>query len=84
MTPWKTGLLVEPTRLKLLVKDCRGKDLLKAQLLLPSAHPRALTTLLEGLALWSQPPLSVAICCGRRCYPLGTTSIYSATVCFQT
>jgi hypothetical protein len=61
MTPWKTVLLLEPLSVKLLVKDARGKDLLKAELPLPPAHPRALVTLLEGLALWSRPPLSTAI-----------------------
>ncbi len=61
MTPWKTILLVEPLSVKLLVKDAKGQDLLKAQLPLPPAHPRAVVTLLEGLALWSRPPLSTAI-----------------------
>ena len=61
MTPWKTILLVEPLALKILVIDARGKDLLKAHLPLPSAHPRAVVTLLEGLALWSRPPLSTVI-----------------------
>lgn len=61
MTPWKTIMLVEPLALKLLVKDAQGQDLLKAQLPLPSAHPRAVVTLLEGLALWSRPPLSTVI-----------------------
>jgi len=61
MTPWKTMLLVEPLAVKLLVKDAKGKDLLKARLPLPPAHPRAVVTLLEGLALWSRPPLCTAI-----------------------
>lgn len=61
MTPWKTIMLVEPLALKLLVKDAQGQDLLKAQLPLPPAHPRAVVTLLEGLALWSRPPLSTVI-----------------------
>ncbi len=61
MTPWKTIMLVEPLALKLLVKNAKGQDLLKAQLPLPPAHPRAVVTLLEGLALWSRPPLSTVI-----------------------
>jgi hypothetical protein len=36
-------------------------DALKARLPLHPAHPRALLTLLEGLALWSGSPLSVVI-----------------------
>lgn len=43
------------------------RDVLKA--VLPpssSAHPRAATTLLEGLALWQQQPLSVALCVDER------------------
>lgn len=38
-------------------------DIMKAVLDSPRrAHPRAMTTLLEGLALWHQRPLSVVLC----------------------
>lgn len=43
------------------------RDVLKAVLPPASnAHPRAATTLLEGLALWQQRPLSVALCVDER------------------
>lgn len=44
-----------------LVTDSQNNEILKA--LLPSfpPHPRALLTTLEGLALWSDSPLSAAI-----------------------
>ena len=52
----------EPTRVRMLVTRA-GHDLLKA-VLGPArrCHPRAAATLLEGLALWHQSPLSVVLC----------------------
>ncbi len=52
----------EPMRMRMLVR--RGRhDLLKAVLGPPEhAHPRAATTLLEGLALWHQRQLGVVLC----------------------
>ncbi len=42
--------------LQMLVMDVEG-DLLKAKLPLRSEHPRALLTVLEGLAMWQGAPL---------------------------
>jgi hypothetical protein len=55
-------LAPEPERVRMLVTS-EGKDLLKA-VLGPArrCHPRAAATLLEGLALWHQRPLSVVLC----------------------
>ncbi len=52
----------EPNRVRMLVTR-EGQDMLKAVLgPLRSCHPRAAATLLEGLALWHEEPLSVVLC----------------------
>lgn len=52
----------EPDRVRMLATGDEG-DLLKAVLGPARAcHPRAAATLLEGLALWHQRPLSVVLC----------------------
>lgn len=61
----KPHVLLKPSPLatRILVTSC-GDELLKAELPPPSAqtHPRAAPTLLEGLALWLQRPLSIVLC----------------------
>lgn len=56
----------EATQVRLLAR-ADGQDLMKA-LLGPAAnaHPRAASTLLEGLALWQQRPLGVVVCVDGR------------------
>lgn len=55
-------LAPEPHQTRMLV-TCNGQDMLKAVLgPISSAHPRAAATLLEGLALWHEQPLSVVLC----------------------
>ncbi|OGS70546.1 MAG: hypothetical protein A2Y96_01715 [Firmicutes bacterium RBG_13_65_8] len=61
MQRWDATLWVRPTAVKLQVKSPEGDDLLKAQLPDYPGHPRALLTVLEGLALWCGKPLDVAI-----------------------
>ena len=58
--PWKVLLEITPTAVRLLVTSQRG-DIVKAQLPVYSDHCRALTLMLEGLALWCGSPLSVVI-----------------------
>ena len=54
----------ETTRLMLLTSS---QELLRAALPSPSTtHPRAAPTLLEGLSLWLQRPLSVVLCAGEE------------------
>ena len=60
MRDWKPALRVSRGQVLLLVTSETG-DLLKARLPLSPCHPRALLTLLEGLALWSGQPLTVAV-----------------------
>ncbi|HEY0633685.1 MAG TPA: hypothetical protein VGC98_16640 [Thermoleophilaceae bacterium] len=55
-------LAPERTRTRILMM-CGANELLRAILGPPSqAHPRAAATLLEGLSLWYQRPLSVVLC----------------------
>lgn len=61
MPRWKTTVRVTPTRVQILLTDPMGHDVLRARLPRHPAHPRALLTLLEGLALWSGRPLCAAI-----------------------
>lgn len=64
MYRWR--IAVEPTaaNTKLLMTDPDGNELLKAALPSTPNHPRALLTLLEGLALWAGQPLTAAISAG--------------------
>ena len=66
MALWPTTLRVTHQELKLLVTGPEEDDLLKARLPIRPRHPRALLTLLEGLALWSGEPLYVVISAGKH------------------
>jgi hypothetical protein len=57
---WSMRLRPRPTTIDLRLQ-VPGQDLLRAVLPRPS-HPRALVTLLEGLALWQGDALRVAVC----------------------
>jgi hypothetical protein len=61
MGPWSGTVRVTTREVKLLVYDPREGDLLKARLPPGAQHPRALLTLLEGLALWRGQPLRVVV-----------------------
>ena len=61
MSGWKAGVRMTASESKVLVTSDTGDDLLKAALPSWSNHPRALLTLLEGIALWQGAPLCVAI-----------------------
>lgn len=67
MRPWKTSLLLNSQRLSLLMTDPYGNDLLKARLPPSPHHPRALLTMLEGLALWSGAPIRAVITVAGPC-----------------
>lgn len=59
--PWNTTMQLGPNVVRLLMTDEENHEILKARLPLRPIHPRAATTLLEGLALWAGLPLSVAL-----------------------
>jgi hypothetical protein len=61
MAQWKAGLEVLPDAVRLLITSPEGDDVFKARLPGYPDHPRALLTVLEGLALWCGEPLDVAI-----------------------
>lgn len=58
---WTCKLAVTPHEVQLLVRSNESGDLLKARLPTRARHPRALLTILEGVALWSGSPLYAAI-----------------------
>ena len=60
MSRWDSVLKIDHRGVRLLIADGLGHDLLKARLPLRSDHPRALLTLLEGVALYSGSSLRVA------------------------
>ena len=73
MRPWKGSVRATPREVRVLVVDPEQGDLLKARLPLGAQHPRALLTLLEGLALWRGQPLRVVVSAtsagdGRPCW----------------
>ncbi len=61
MATWKTMVRVTPEAVRVLVGTQEGDDILKAHLTGYPGHPRALLTVLEGLALWSGEPLCAVI-----------------------
>jgi hypothetical protein len=67
MALWPTTLRITREEVKLLVTSQVGDDLLKARLPIHSRHPRALCTLLEGVALWSGEPVYAVISAGKCC-----------------
>lgn len=65
----------EITRTRLLVSQ-GGREVLKAMLMPAThAHPKAISTLLEGLALWHQTRLSVVLCADAGGYSNGLDSL---------
>jgi hypothetical protein len=66
MALWPTRLRIGGNELKLLVTSPQGDDLLKARLPVRPPHPRALLTLLEGVALWSGEPVLAVISAGAH------------------
>lgn len=58
---WTCKLAVTPNEVQLLIQGDTRHDLLKARLPARARHPRALLTMLEGLALWSGSPLCAVI-----------------------
>lgn len=66
MDTWKVSLSLTSPAARLLMTDREGNERLKARMPIHPGHPRALTTLCEGLALWVGSPLRVALFAGSR------------------
>jgi len=64
---WDASVNPEPGQVRLLVTDRQQGDVLKARLPVQVRHPRALLTLLEGVALWQGRPLDVVISAVESC-----------------
>ena len=87
---YKVMLRCRPSDVQLLVTDM-GDDILKARLDPNPAHPRALVTLLEGLALWQGAAVCVAVsasehaqdCCERVLYGGGLLGPVSPLVMLE-
>ncbi len=62
---WSVKVRLRPVRLELTVTALE-RDLLRASLPTPQAHPRALVTVLEGLALWQGAVLRTAVVADER------------------
>ncbi len=58
------GISPGPERSRVLVQDGPGETLLKARLPAVPAHPRAVATLCEALALWCGQPVRAALAAG--------------------
>ena len=65
MALWSTTLRIGAD-MKLLVTSPEGDDLLKARLPIRPPHPRALLTMLEGVALFSGEPLCAVVSAGAH------------------
>ena len=65
MSLWSTTLRIGAD-MKLLVTSPEGDDLIKARLPMRPPHPRALLTMLEGIALFSGEPLYAVISAGTH------------------
>jgi hypothetical protein len=73
MSQWKGSVRVTTREVMVLVRDPKQGDMLKARLPPRAQHPRALLTLLEGIALWQGKPMSVVLSAasaddGRPCF----------------
>ncbi len=76
MSRWMTAVEATAMHTKLLVTDAEGDEILKAALPARPDHPRALLTLLEGLALWSGHPLTAVLCAVSPSRPLTDSGLF--------
>jgi hypothetical protein len=73
---WMTMMKLSPTAASVLVTEAPGTDVLKARLPRDPQHPRALLTMLEGLALWSGQPTRVVLSAARSCDACGWGGLF--------
>lgn len=69
MEELKTRIQLSADGIKILITSTEGRDVLKAWFPDAPLHPRALLTLLEGVALWSKVPLYAAFIVEPSCPP---------------
>lgn len=73
---WKTTMWLGPNAVRLLITGDENEEILKARLPLRPTHPRAATTLLEGLALWAGHPLTAALGADGRSGPTSAAWLF--------
>ena len=66
MTDLWMGISPGPQATRVLAMAGPGETILKARLGREPAHPRALSTLLEAMALWQGQRVRAALCAGER------------------
>jgi len=71
------GVDPRPPQARVLAMAGPGETILKARLLSPPKHPRALATLLEALSLWQGVPVRAALAVGDE-EPWCDTGLYHA------
>jgi len=76
MCPWKCVLQIGPKELKILVVEPSSTEVLKARMSLTAQHPRALLTMLEGLALYNGHPLTAVVSAASSCAGWWTESVF--------
>lgn len=64
---WRAAMRVATPEVKLWVRTPDSGEVLKARLPSAMRHPRALLTLLEGLALWAGRPIDAAFVADALC-----------------
>lgn len=75
---WNTTMKLGPNAVLVLMTDENHNEILKARLPLQSIHPRAVISLMEGLALWAGQPLTVALCAAERSGPTYAQWLFGA------
>lgn len=68
-----------PTETQILVTQ-DGDDILRAVLPRRPGHPRAVATLLEGLALWTGHPVDAVLVAGARSAPSPVDTLFPGTL----
>lgn len=67
------GIAPGRTTTRVVALESPSDTILKAQLRKDPAHPRALGTLLEAIALWQGQPVRAALCAGDTAFSCDST-----------
>ncbi len=77
MTPCIARLQIRSEDMHLTVQMVTGEQILRAQLPLWPAHPRAVLELLEAISRWSGHPLDAVVSAAERSAPSFERSLWS-------
>jgi hypothetical protein len=81
MEKWKTTVHLTSRWVRVLVTNELGDEILRARLPRRCDHPRALLTLLEGVALWSGAPLRAVISVASPCRYSTDSDLFGDQLC---